>query len=300
MALLQQQYNESSNLYISSPLVISITISDYNEDAINAEIDEKDVKICQSNQLFTHYDTENICNLCNEYKYYLVPTYERTHWTETDIMEFLQLCVQIRFDEKYSFDGVLIIISAHGDTENIITSDFKLIKKETIHRLFSTLDPKYRSLPRIVIFDAKTTGIGEYHLDFYRHPPKYSEYDGNPDVLDYRLAVIDIAHRPHHTTHNGSLLIRSFIEMVMENSNNQIVLYDIITNIQSLLANNFEINIVYKFYGYSANVIFTKQHDENLKSNTRYPHSKLKSVRKCCLRPFIVLKMVFFHYYHLI
>ena len=150
-----KQPAKSACLYVSNPLVITITIGDYNDDVIDAEIEQQDVETCQNTQLFVHYDLENICHFCNEYNYRHIPGSNKTSWTEAEIINFLRSSVSLRFDDKCSFDGLLIFISSHGDTENIITSDFKLIKKETIHRLFSTLHPKYRSFPRIIIFDTK-------------------------------------------------------------------------------------------------------------------------------------------------
>ena len=160
------------------------------------------------------------------------------------------------------------------------------------------MDPKYRSFPRIVIFDSKTRGIGEYHLELYRHPPKYTESDDNSEIMDYRLAVIDIVNRSQDSMDNEASLLSFFVEMMIQNKNNQ-VLYHIITSIQSLLLHHSGINIIYKFYGYSANVIFKRRHESELEDNTKCG-PKLTRIRKYCLRPFIVLKRICAHYCNLI
>ena len=45
------------------------------------------------------------------------------------------------------------MISCHGIDESIITSDYGLINKEYIHRIFSAKNAKTRRIPRIFIFD---------------------------------------------------------------------------------------------------------------------------------------------------
>ena len=50
-------------------------------------------------------------------------------------------------------DGLVVIISSHGIQDYIITSDYKQINKDTIHRIFSVDHPTLRDIPGIFIYD---------------------------------------------------------------------------------------------------------------------------------------------------
>ncbi len=46
------------------------------------------------------------------------------------------------------YDGLIVAISCHGLNSNICTSDYKLIEKAAIHRIFTSEYPKVREVPR--------------------------------------------------------------------------------------------------------------------------------------------------------
>eukprot|EP01084_Bolivina_argentea_P099205 178331_1 len=66
---------------------------------------------------------------------------------------------------KHKYDGLVVIISCHGANDNIITSDYKLISKTSIHRIFSSKKPKIRQIPRVFVFDC-CSGSNEREDDF--------------------------------------------------------------------------------------------------------------------------------------
>eukprot|EP01084_Bolivina_argentea_P287369 493097_1 len=51
------------------------------------------------------------------------------------------------------FDGLVVILSSHGITDYIVTSDYKKIQKTAVHRIFTAKRPLNRSIPRLFIFD---------------------------------------------------------------------------------------------------------------------------------------------------
>ena len=89
----------------------------------------------------------------------------KAHWTKFEILSFLQDCANelednLKDNEHIQYDGLIVAISCHGITkgkECIITSDYKLISKEEIHRTFGRY-PTTRKIPRIFLFDCCAGG----------------------------------------------------------------------------------------------------------------------------------------------
>ena len=55
--------------------------------------------------------------------------------------------------EQNRHDALVVIISCYGIQGHIVTSDYKLINKDTIHRIFSVDHPSLRNIPGIFIYD---------------------------------------------------------------------------------------------------------------------------------------------------
>eukprot|EP01083_Nonionella_stella_P276695 940310_1 len=74
-------------------------------------------------------------------------------WSEEQIMELLRDAAREMTANINVYDALFVIFSCHGWEGNIITSDYKLIDKNAIHRLFSIEFPETRTKPRMMIFD---------------------------------------------------------------------------------------------------------------------------------------------------
>eukprot|EP01083_Nonionella_stella_P080430 221072_1 len=78
------------------------------------------------------------------------------YWTETEIVDLLNGKAKQLNDETDRFDALIVAVSCHGMDNNICTSDYKLIDKVYIHRVFSAHYPAIiaiRDIPRIFLFD---------------------------------------------------------------------------------------------------------------------------------------------------
>merc|ERR1712176_1532403 len=54
-------------------------------------------------------------------------------------------------EDSQCFDGLVVLVSCHGDDGVLWTSDYRTILKQDVHRIFSSL-PLNRQIPRIFIF----------------------------------------------------------------------------------------------------------------------------------------------------
>ena len=50
------------------------------------------------------------------------------------------------------YDGLVVLISCHGIKDYIVTSDYKRIDKNAIHRIFSADYPQNRTIPRLFFY----------------------------------------------------------------------------------------------------------------------------------------------------
>eukprot|EP01084_Bolivina_argentea_P284904 488411_1 len=118
------------------------------------------------------FDVLNVIKLFKELlNYQCFPKYEEypklygnsITWTKKQLMDLLtrraiHLNENIYDNENPSnvngrYDGLVFIISAHGWNANIITSDYQLVTKKDIHRIFTAEYPKTREIPRVFIYD---------------------------------------------------------------------------------------------------------------------------------------------------
>ena len=56
--------------------------------------------------------------------------------------------------KNHEHDSLIVIVSCHGIQDHIITSDYKKINKDTIHRIFSVICPSLRDIPGIFMYDS--------------------------------------------------------------------------------------------------------------------------------------------------
>ena len=86
--------------------------------------------------------------------YEIYPKYKKLYWSEEEIITFIKERAQeIGGNNLKQHDSILFIISGHGYNNAIISSDYQLIDKTAIHRLFSANYPSTRELPRIFMYD---------------------------------------------------------------------------------------------------------------------------------------------------
>merc|ERR1712113_1362229 len=89
--------------------------------------------------------------------YSFLPKEGKLKWTKSELMQYLMNNVadeMIGVDGKLKYDGLIVCISCHGDTDCIVTSDGELISRTDVHRSVSVKHHQIREVPRIFLFDA--------------------------------------------------------------------------------------------------------------------------------------------------
>ena len=144
-------------MVVSNALVAMISIGDYSEGNKIPTADKDFNGIFPD--LAVEKDTETLKEFCEYMNWTFMSNGEKdgkfkTHWTENEVMSFLQEDVGDKmFNENSKFDGLIVCVSCHGIRDKIVTSDIKTIDKTAIHRVLSLKYPKKRRIPRIFIFD---------------------------------------------------------------------------------------------------------------------------------------------------
>ena len=106
-------------------------------------------------------DIKNIVGLFGDtLGYKIFPKYNihkkiKTHWKKKEIIDLLKKKGQAldKAVKNNKHDGLVVIISCHGIQDHIVTSDYKRINKDTVHRIFSVDYPSLREIPGIFIYD---------------------------------------------------------------------------------------------------------------------------------------------------
>eukprot|EP01084_Bolivina_argentea_P272672 464326_1 len=166
---LQRQKQFEHKIY--NPMVLSIGIAYYNE----LTKDDGFKGYCD-NLNGIDRDYANLKTLCKAFKYDIFPKYEQYEWNETEIISFLNnraeyLSKNVNINacgnvNGLGYDGLFVIFSGHGYNNKIITSDYQMMSKTAIHRLFSRKYPILREIPRIFIMDV-CDGAMERDSDVY-------------------------------------------------------------------------------------------------------------------------------------
>ena len=153
----QKMKRELLTTYIQNPLVIAIAIGKYHKIPT-----DPDVADCVFNNLDAiENDIKNINALFGvTLNYKIFPKYDadkkiRTHWNKKQIMDLLHKKAKYldKSVEDNKHDALVVVISCHGIPDHIVTSDYKKINKDTIHRIFSVDFPSLRHIPGIFIYD---------------------------------------------------------------------------------------------------------------------------------------------------
>eukprot|EP01084_Bolivina_argentea_P132205 233303_1 len=135
-------------IIVRNPMVILIPIGKYDSNPVKPEITGKCADLDA-----VDVDIENLKKLFTKLRYKVYTKNNKFHWKEKDIRSFLKKQAQLLDKNKNNFDGLFLVLSCHGVTDYIVTSDFKIIRKEAIHRYFSASYPLLREIPRIFLYD---------------------------------------------------------------------------------------------------------------------------------------------------
>ena len=266
---------EAKTTHIYNPMVITVAIGFYEQGPKQKEINGylKDIEgvrhdVKNTIALFGNNQDEESLN------YDIYPTIYigqninnyKAWWEETELKQFLQkqadeLESNLKSDDK-KYDSLLVFISCHGIKGYIITSDYKKIEKEAIHRIFSANKPSSRKIPRIFLFDC-CSGDADRDTDFRCQIEEEDEFTkGNQDTAkqittaeieqdvtwardeknpDYKLVVINAANDGFQSkmrSDSGSYVINRFVDNLRNNifiNNNEEFLNDILSEIQNSL-----------------------------------------------------------------
>ena len=210
--------------------------------------------------------------------YEMIPKYDtdkqiKTRWTKKEIIQLLKKNAKY-LDESVKnnkHDSLIVIISCHGIQDHIVTSDYKKINKDTIHRIFSVDYPSLRNIPGIFMYDCcdgDNDMIRETRTESFDEPndlqselrkkstksiesdsrnvknaygtDKQIWYKGEANP-DYKLVIINASNKGFASqmgTKSGSFMIRKFTEKMHENlerPRDRLFLYQIFHEIQDEL-----------------------------------------------------------------
>eukprot|EP01084_Bolivina_argentea_P100228 180007_1 len=242
-----------------NPMCLLLAIGNYQKNLVDKEfegyVDDLDVDI----------DIKNLLSLFrDELCYHVVPKYKKDRkldWTLNEIKTLLteqaaELARNLSSNDANKYDGLIVVVSGHGLERHLITSDYKLIEKNTIHRQFTQYYPVSRMIPRVVIYDCcagdedrkglpKNKNIGKGYEVKNIAPPNLEEKDssrsvpvwsGNDENPDYNLATIyssNIGFQSKMNRYKGSYLINLFVDKIRTKNSDQLFLGDICDEIQN-------------------------------------------------------------------
>ena len=262
-------------VYIRNPLIISIAIGKYDKVPTDSEIRGDGMF---PNLIGIENDIKNIYKLFRRsLRYKIFPKYNikteiKTCWTKQEIIDLLKKSGKY-LDENVKngkHDGLVVVVSSHGIQDHIVTSDYKKINKDTIHRIFSVDFPSLRHIPGIFIYDccdgdnqrvrhttrfshdlqkhmSKGTSVGNvgHHVKSHSVMEAYGAnkeiwYKNEPNP-DYKLVVINSSNKGFMSqmgNKSGSYMINKFTQKMTENINgrgNKSFLFQIFHEIQDEL-----------------------------------------------------------------
>lgn len=145
----------NSGIIVKNAMVILIGIGTYVKNQIDPDPNLRGVNMPD---LPVDIDLENLKELFGKecLNYTVFQEYQRAkhkiYWTKEELEDYLDGKAQYLQDNMDKFDGLLVIVSAHGIEGHICTSDYKTIRKLDFHRTFSKYK-RLREKPRLFIFD---------------------------------------------------------------------------------------------------------------------------------------------------
>eukprot|EP01084_Bolivina_argentea_P234380 394594_1 len=291
----QQLEREKLAVCVQNPLLIAVCIGDYDEnpesseidgflpDLTNIDIDIKNIVRCYVESL--NYEIYPTSNRNNSIK---------TYWTETEIMKLFKTKAKYLNDHIQDYDGLIVFLSCHGYKDYVVTSDYKKISKNAIHRLFSANYSSIRNIPRLFVYDC-CHGLNDRNKSSRQsiienkisHSTQYELVKGDvgkplevEDVAiddtaalwcrdepnpDYQLIVINSTNygfQSKMTITKGSYLIAKLMERITQNINNgnKLFLFEIMDEIQQELHDKGKQLIETKYFNKTQYLKFMVNH----------------------------------------
>ena len=185
-------------------------------------------------------------------------------WTQKELLDFLRDKAGELNENIDQYDGLIVSISGHGWKDHVCTSDYKMIQKTAIHRIFSQPYPAIREIPRIFLYDCcdgdNEQGKGRLKKTDVSMPRDFAKCFTIDDIAqkaddliwdhgtrnpDYRLVEINAANEGFQAKLNsdiGSYMIHGFVKEMIddlnEKSKEQKFLYEIFDKVQQELEAN--------------------------------------------------------------
>lgn len=91
--------------------------------------------------------------LCDTFNYDLFPKKEKYQWTQNELIDFLEKKAKYYSEKIDKYDSLFVSVSGHGWNNGIITSDYQLVTKRSIHAIFSWKYANLKPHPRVFTFD---------------------------------------------------------------------------------------------------------------------------------------------------
>eukprot|EP01084_Bolivina_argentea_P082653 149644_1 len=164
-----------STMYIKYAMVIIIGIGEYDND-MDPEKADKELANTYLSDLDIEKDVQNLTELFGNnvlnYRIYPNPKDWKLSWTQDELIGLLKEKANELENNLNIYDGLIVCISSHGWKDHICSSDYQLIQKTAVHRIFSQNYPNSRTIPRIFCFDC-CDGIYEHgKVQTVRNNPK--------------------------------------------------------------------------------------------------------------------------------
>eukprot|EP01084_Bolivina_argentea_P317246 550034_1 len=142
-------YYKQKERYISNALVVLICIGHYDDEPTHPSIEAADINDLDG----VKADIQKLTNLFEVTYNYTVICDKNLYQTDKQVKDLLKQSAETFSAKTSMFDALIVICSGHGWEGNIITSDWRLIQKDAIHRFYSIKYPHMRNYPRIFLYD---------------------------------------------------------------------------------------------------------------------------------------------------
>eukprot|EP01084_Bolivina_argentea_P104106 186439_1 len=288
---------------IKNAMVILLAIGEYDD-----EPQTPDQELGFLSNLDVENDVVSLSNLFGHQglNYSIFPKYNleypKVHWTQDEIISLLEAKALQLSENKENFDGLVVAVSSHGWLNSVCTSDYKLINKIAIHRIFTTNYPQTREIPRVFLFDCcsgsdeqglndsdsdsedddngkagniiKDTAKGFQVEDLDRNDYIWEHGTKNPD---HKLAIVHAANYGFQSKLNsdiGSYMLYEFSSKTLDDilnkdnrSKDKKYIYEVFDEIQQELAERGKQQIVTSYSDKTRFIKFKKNENDNQNDN---------------------------------
>eukprot|EP01083_Nonionella_stella_P145885 458123_1 len=149
----RKRNKEALTTYIQNAMVIFIGIAEYEYEPSHPEVDG----YC-ANLDGIDVDEQNVSHFFGTALNYNIVSKQmqsKCAWTLKELRTFLEEnAEELHSNVGTIYDGLVVILSAHGIKDYVVTSDYKKIAKTEIHRIFTVNKPQNRTIPRVFLFDS--------------------------------------------------------------------------------------------------------------------------------------------------